>query len=325
MYLGVVRLPLTFRVFMAKISDLADKIHRTQQLQPLHAVKQQADLLTRMHSSRRLGRRLNVSWLFLARSLFGSEVWMGSPPACAKCKRGGAAEGDSWCSGCIALEGCTTALKGFWWSASHRRLAESILVQAGQQLRAVKNLDTTLQSFNDSWESRLRKAGQGAVRPPEPAHPPRQVGGPESAAEKRPRSEEEVKEEPRGGSPPGSHPTAGSPRGISADYGDPSESWSEDPRGEPEGEVPPPGVYPKSGGARAPEGHPVDRRARSRDGGRRRPRGPRPGHRGGTRHQRRFREHQNPGQHRFHQRSSVHQENPRQRRDRVLESDIWEW
>ena len=120
---------------------------------------------------------------------------MGTPPACAKCKRGSAAEGDSWCSGCISLEGCTTALKGFWWSASHRRLAESILVQAGQQLRAVKNLDTTLQSFNDSWESRLRKSGKGGQKPPEPAHPPKGQAIPESGTGRRLR-EEAVKEEP---------------------------------------------------------------------------------------------------------------------------------
>ena len=125
---------------------------------------------------------------------------MGTPPACAKCKRGSAAEGDSWCSGCISLEGCTTALKGFWWSASHRRLAESILVQAGQQLRAVKNLDTTLQSFNDSWESRLRKSGKGGQKPPEPAYPPRGQAIAGSASGRRPR-EEVVKEEPRAVSP----------------------------------------------------------------------------------------------------------------------------
>ena len=66
-----------------------------------------------MFSFRRLGRRLNVSWLFPARSLLGSKrFWMGSPPACAKCKRGGAAEGDSWCSGCIAVGGVHHCLEG---------------------------------------------------------------------------------------------------------------------------------------------------------------------------------------------------------------------
>lgn len=247
---------------------------------------------------------------------------MGSPPACAKCKRGGAAEGDSWCSGCIALEGCTTALKGFWWSASHRRLAESILVQAGQQLRAVKNLDTTLQSFNDSWESRLRKAEKGAAKPPEPATPPRGVGGNEGAGERRLRAEEEVKEEPRGSSPAGKHPAPESPGGNSADYGDPSESWSEDRRREGEAVSPQPGAYPKSGGAKAPEEHHPGHRERSRERGPRRPRGPRPGHRGGARHQKRYREHQQPGEHRFHHRSSGHQSYLHQRRERVLDSDI---
>ncbi len=99
-----------------------------------------------------------------------------SSSACAKCRRGGAAEGDSWCLGCLALENCAASLKGNWWSSSHRRLGEEILVQAAKQLRAVKSLDTSLQSFADSCEARLRKASApaaGARRPPEPPHPPR--------------------------------------------------------------------------------------------------------------------------------------------------------
>ena len=100
---------------------------------------------------------------------------MSSSAACAKCKRGAAAEGDSWCLGCLALENTLASLKANWWSASHRRLAEEICVQAAKQLRAVKNLDTSLQSFADSCEARLKKASasSGARRPPEPPHPPR--------------------------------------------------------------------------------------------------------------------------------------------------------
>ena len=97
-------------------------------------------------------------------------LWMSSS-ACAKCRRGSAAEGDSWCLGCLALENCATSLKGNWWSSSHRRLGEEIVVQAAKQLRAVKSLDTSLQSFADSCEARLRKASApaaGARRPPEP-------------------------------------------------------------------------------------------------------------------------------------------------------------
>eukprot|EP00434_Breviolum_minutum_P044694 symbB.v1.2.039952.t1/scaffold6883.1/size14836/1 len=95
---------------------------------------------------------------------------MSSSAACAKCKRGAAAEGDSWCLGCLALENTLASLKANWWSASHRRLAEEICVQAAKQLRAVKNLDTSLQSFADSCEARLKKASasSGARRPPEP-------------------------------------------------------------------------------------------------------------------------------------------------------------
>ena len=200
---------------------------------------------------------------------------MGSPPACAKCKRGGAAEGDSWCSGCISLEGCTTTLKAFWWSASHRRLAETILVQAAQQLRAVKNLDTTLQSFNDSWESRLRKAGKGAGRPPEPSLPPRHPGGADSF-EKGAGVAAEVKVEQRAPSPPVRRTPSGSPGEPSADFGeDTSRSVSRERQPEVESERPPPEVYPKWGGFKAIDKGPAEARDRSRSAVQRRTTGSR--------------------------------------------------
>ena len=57
-----------------------------------------------------------------------------SSSACAKCKRGGAAEGDSWCLGCSALESAQSSLKANWWSQSHRRLGEEIVIQASKQV-----------------------------------------------------------------------------------------------------------------------------------------------------------------------------------------------
>ena len=53
------------------------------------------------------------------------KVWMGPLLRALSASGVAAAEGDSWCSGCIAVEGCTTALKGFWWSSSHRRLLKA--------------------------------------------------------------------------------------------------------------------------------------------------------------------------------------------------------
>lgn len=243
---------------------------------------------------------------------------MGSPPACAKCKRGGAAEGDSWCSGCIAVEGCTTALKGFWWSSSHRRLAESILVQASQQLRAVKNLDTTLQSLSDSWESKLRKAEKGGGKPPEPAHPPGHLGVAEVAAERR-----SVKEE-REHSPVVDKRPLASPGGHSPSGGDQSSgSWSEDRRPAGEGEHPHPGAFPKFGGSGHPLGSGGDPRDRSRSAVRRRPhQRHRPGHRGGAKHQRKYREHTDSGPHRFHYRGSGQATPSRPGRGGVAESDL---
>ena len=105
---------------------------------------------------------------------------MGSPSTCQKCRRGIAVEGETWCGGCLALDGSLASLKGNWWSSSHRRLGEEILIQAHRQLRAVKALDTSLQSFSDSWESKLKKAAAPAgQRPSHPVLPPRRprLGG----------------------------------------------------------------------------------------------------------------------------------------------------
>ena len=58
-------------------------------------------------------------------------------------------------------------------AASGKRLGYQL---AAKQLRAVKGLDTSSQSFADSCEARLRKASApvaGARRPPEPPRPPR--------------------------------------------------------------------------------------------------------------------------------------------------------
>ena len=99
---------------------------------------------------------------------------MGTPPTCSKCRRAGAVEGETWCGGCLALEGCLSSLRGNWWSSTHRRLGEEILIQAHRQLKAVKSLDTALQSFSDSWEARYRKAANpGVQRPSHPVLPPR--------------------------------------------------------------------------------------------------------------------------------------------------------
>ena len=222
-----------------------------------------------------------------------------SASACAKCRRGGAAEGDSWCVGCLAVESIHTSLKANWWSSSHRRLGEELVVQAAKQLRAVKNLDTSLQSFADSCEARLKKASSsvGARKPPEPPHPPR--GRPRllEAPVVTPVKEEEIKQEKSGRTGTVQPDSPGSEPDWEAEE-EHSESGSEGRRASPSparlgGEERHQSVVAGTGAGRGLQ-YPPEHRDRSRTRTRRR-RGPRPGHRGGAKHQRHYRDHHQPG------------------------------
>ena len=156
-----------------------------------------------------------------------------STSTCKQCRKGQAEHPETLCGGCLALTSTLGILRGNWWSKSHRKLAEEVLIQASRQVRAVHSLDTGLQSFSDSCEARLRKVVAGHQRPPEPRHPPTR------------RSVPVLREAPpRSGVPPEEeavHPEEAEPaaatRGRSAssapDYGSPSESNLSSPRGNP--------------------------------------------------------------------------------------------
>lgn len=83
---------------------------------------------------------------------------MAASAACSKCKCAGAAAGDSWCQGCLALEAAQGALRTKWFSAGHRRLAEELLLQSSRQVRALRDLDIGLRSLTNSFEDRLKSA-----------------------------------------------------------------------------------------------------------------------------------------------------------------------
>ena len=228
-------------------------------------------------------------------------LWMSSS-ACAKCRRGSAAEGDSWCLGCLALENSATSLKGNWWSSSHRRLGEEIVVQAAKQLRAVKSLDTSLQPFADSCEARLRKASApvaGARRPPEPPHPPRSRAKlVEASVAPVPVKQEEAKAD----RPTRAPPVAPASPVSEVDWeGEDERSRSESEKGGPSPSSPPykEEVAAHPTGERSGAGRrshpPAEHRDRSRSPHRKRHRGPRPGHRGGAKHQKRYRDIHQPG------------------------------
>lgn len=91
---------------------------------------------------------------------------------CKKCRRGPTESGEIWCGGCLSLASSLGVLRGNWWSPSHRKLAEEVLVQASRQVRAIHSLDRSLQSFSDSCEARIKKIS-AQQRPPEPPLPPR--------------------------------------------------------------------------------------------------------------------------------------------------------
>eukprot|EP00438_Fugacium_kawagutii_P035449 Skav216630 [mRNA] locus=scaffold1255:1189:1920:+ [translate_table: standard] len=65
-------------------------------------------------------------------------------PLCNKCRQGFAAEGDSWCIGCSALEHSQRLLRAGWYHPGLRRVAEESLLSAARLAKAFSSLDFTL-------------------------------------------------------------------------------------------------------------------------------------------------------------------------------------
>lgn len=200
----------------------------------------------------------------------------GVPSPCAKCNSAGAGEGDSWCVGCRAMESSQNLLRQRWFSDTYRRLGEETLIQTARQLKALKGLDSGLRSLSDSWEARIKKAS--SARASEPASSGRERDHPGAGRGAGPPRE---REPPRGyrDQSPAARPPA-SPSEESAE----EESEEEDVVEEKGHESTAPKSKPTR--PRTPSRSPVARRKRKR--------GPRPGHRGGAKHPRRFRELQDP-------------------------------
>eukprot|EP00438_Fugacium_kawagutii_P029623 Skav202666 [mRNA] locus=scaffold1791:325348:327713:+ [translate_table: standard] len=203
----------------------------------------------------------------------------GVPPPCAKCNSAGAGEGDSWCVGCRALESSQQLLRQRWFSESYRRLGEELLIQGARQVKNLKHLDSGLQSLSDSWESRIRKASASKGSAPASSGKERAPAGAEKRAS--------VGREPppsRGDRDPTQ--ARGPPSASSEDSEEEEEEVEvEEDCTEKEGEETT-RAKSKASKPRSPSRSPVARRKRKR--------GPRPGHRGGAKHQRRYREVLNP-------------------------------
>eukprot|EP00438_Fugacium_kawagutii_P035341 Skav207490 [mRNA] locus=scaffold334:64582:72053:+ [translate_table: standard] len=202
----------------------------------------------------------------------------GVPSPCSKCNNSGAGEGDTWCVGCKALEASQSLLKQRWFSESYRRLGEEVLIQAARQLKAVKHLDSGLQSLSDSWESRIKKASL------ERASKPASVGKERAAgADTRARSSQAP---PRGERDHSKAPRAPSSHSDSAESGEESqEEIIEEPE-ELQTTAAKSRAKPRSPSRSPRNKEPLERRKRKR--------GTRPGHRGGARHQKRYRELRDP-------------------------------
>ena len=66
------------------------------------------------------------------------------PPVCNKCRQGYAQEGDTWCLGCSSLELSQGLLKQPWRQQGLRAIAEETALSSARLVRAFANLDQSL-------------------------------------------------------------------------------------------------------------------------------------------------------------------------------------
>ena len=117
--------------------------------------------------------------------------------ACAKCKQGIPLEGDTWCLACISWEQIEIELNSPWHSRGVRDLGTEVVVTAARQLRALRNLSSSLRSAGVSrsaasqGEGRSRSAGITSRELPPP--PPAPIKA-EKAAESEYETDEEEEE-----------------------------------------------------------------------------------------------------------------------------------
>ena len=69
---------------------------------------------------------------------------MPSTSTCAKCKKGAAQEGDTWCLGCSALDLAQDQLRLSWHSIAVRVVAEECILSCARLVKAFSNLDRGL-------------------------------------------------------------------------------------------------------------------------------------------------------------------------------------
>ena len=122
--------------------------------------------------------------------------------ACAKCKQGVPFDGDTWCLACISWEQIEIELNSPWHSKGVRDLGTEVVVTAAKQLRALRNLSSSLRSAGESrsaasqGDKRSRSAGiTSRELPPPPPAPIKAEKAAESDYETDEEEEESEKEE----------------------------------------------------------------------------------------------------------------------------------
>lgn len=115
-----------------------------------------------------------------------------SQPACNKCKLGFASIGDSWCTGCSALELSQSHLRLKWNLPGLRAIAEETLLSSARLVRAFSNLDRSLSSGSAGSQSRA----PGTETPPSRPELPR-LRSRSPRGDKTPRSDRKEEGKPR--------------------------------------------------------------------------------------------------------------------------------
>ena len=134
------------------------------------------------------------------------------PPICNKCKSGECSEGDSWCTGCSSLELSLSLLKQPWVNKGVRKIAEEACLSAARLVRAFKNLDRGLSEAPQGSSGATSKARAAPARsrsprrdtrppltraptPPAPPSPPREAARERRAEPRRDVSIDDEEEE----------------------------------------------------------------------------------------------------------------------------------
>eukprot|EP00438_Fugacium_kawagutii_P023166 Skav227291 [mRNA] locus=scaffold4822:63704:66064:+ [translate_table: standard] len=206
-------------------------------------------------------------------------------PLCNKCQKGTAAEGDSWCIGCSAVEHSQRVLRTAWHNPGLRRICEESLLSGARLARAFANLDQNLRVQSAPGTSAKAKADRSKSRG---------AGRPTSGHAERSRSRgREGDREERGREDRGEEQDYREPTGdTDASSYEESEHEEEEPRDHrEERERDPPSPEKPRGSERPPEPRgPPPRRQEVQREQKREENQKKKKRRGGAKHQRRYRE-----------------------------------